>query len=589
MQLNQVDQAFHDTYKQLLAEGHLKESRTGVDILMLPAMTMKFDLSDGALPWPTTRGLRHRQSSTEMKWFISGESSIKYLRDNKNGIWDDWFIKGTDKYDEPTRRHLSTQERVILAAFKGLGADVLRAVKGRLASSGVDGMATLTVPIDAREAVTFNGLAPHCDFPALDKWLDDRLIARTVFLWPATSDSTRLSKDERYDIANGMGLIEGATPLNPDHYPFEMMLDLLGIPERRDVPQPVAFKKRLTRVRNDNTRVWERLCQAFDDNAGGELLDEQIQLWRGNAVVKAVPNEAQRDAMVKILDSAKIPAWPLLDADIGPGAYGPQWRHYKDTQLIPSDEWEMYKKQGYKWVTRINESEEFYDQIVVTREIDQLANVVKQLQTNPDDRRMLVVAWNPGLVWRAALPPCHLYFQFMTTCRPGQDVFDDLIGKDKWKAFAGNCYEDQGVALDEETFVNRFNNDLGFRSYTETHLKWDLYGIPTRDLHCLLVMRSSDTPLGTPFNVAQYSLLTHVIANVCGMQAKSLTWVGGDAHIYVNQVEGIQEQLSRNSHPESDPRITFKRKLKSIDEFTLDDVEFAGYQHRGFIDIPVAV
>lgn len=100
---------------------------------------------------------------------------------------------------------------------------------------------------------------------------------------------------------------------------------------------------------------------------------------------------------------------------------------------------------------------------------------------------------------------------------------------------------------------------------------------------------SSDTPLGTPFNVAQYSLLTHVIANVCGMQAKSLTWVGGDAHIYVNQVEGIQEQLSRNSHPESDPRITFKRKLKSIDEFTLGDVEFAGYEHRGFIDIPVAV
>lgn len=100
---------------------------------------------------------------------------------------------------------------------------------------------------------------------------------------------------------------------------------------------------------------------------------------------------------------------------------------------------------------------------------------------------------------------------------------------------------------------------------------------------------SSDTPLGTPFNVAQYALLTHVIANVCNMKAASLTWVGGDAHIYVNQIEGIQEQLSRESHPGSDPRISFKRKLESIDDFTLDDVEFTGYEHQGFIDIPVAV
>lgn len=457
MQLNAVDQAFHDTYKQLLAEGHLKESRTGVDILMLPAMTMKFDLSDGDLPWPTTRGLRHRQSSEEMEWFVSGNSSIKFLRDRNNGIWDDWFIKGTDEYDE-------------------------------------------TKP-------------------------------------------------------------------------------------------PVSLKKRLTRVSNKNQLVWDAICAAIDNNpvTGSEdLVDELVQIWVKTQFVKMVLPHRLRMQIIAILDTYGIPSYPLADADIGPGAYGPQWRNLKDTQLISEHLWKEYEAQGYEWVT-IVPSGKYYDQLVVTRTVDQLANVIEQLKTNPDDRRMLVVAWNPGLVWRSALPPCHLYFQFMTTCRPGQDVFDDLIGKDKWKAFAGNCYEDQGIALDEETFVNRFNNDLGFRSYTECHLKWDFYGIPTRDLHCLLVMRSSDTPLGTPFNVAQYALLTHVIANVCGMQAKSLTWVGGDAHIYVNQVEGIQEQLSRNSHPESNPRISFKRKFKSIDEFTLDDIEFAGYEHRGFIDIPVAV
>lgn len=354
MPLNAVDAAFHETYKQLLAEGHLKESRTGVDILMLPSQVMRFDLSDGKLPWASTRGLRHKQSSEEMEWFISGSSFIKFLRDRNNGIWDDWFIKGTDEYDE--------------------------------------------------------------------------------------------SKP------------------------------------------PVSLKKRLSRVSNKDSEKWTKIRLAIDDHAGSGVAVLTVPVWRDGKFVDTQLCAQQIVDVNQVLDSLEVPTHPLADADIGPGGYGPQWRHWKDTQLITEHLWPMYEKQGYKWVT-IVPSGAFYDQLVVTREVDQLANVITQLQTNPDDRRMLVTAWNPGLVWRAALPPCHLYFQFMTTYRPGQDVFNDLIDKDKWKAFNGNYYEDHGHGLDEETFVNRFNNDLGFRSYTECHLKWDFYDIPTRDLHCLLVMR----------------------------------------------------------------------------------------------------
>lgn len=540
MQLNQVDQAFHETYKQLLAEGHLKESRTGVDILMLPAMTMKFDLSDGALPWASTRGLRHRQSSEEMEWFISGSSFIKFLRDRNNGIWDDWFIKGTDEYKEPGERPCTFNERVEFAKVAGMGED--------LENFADFEMVRKKEPLPADFAVT---------------------------------DVVFLEGNDPWDFYE-----EEITQL-------QEWLTSKGVPTTKpNGVEPVSLKKRLTRVSNQQSEIWTKICWAIDDHApdGSPELDMVVQIWRKDKFVKHVPTARQAHDITKILDEHKVPAYPLADADIGPGGYGPQWRHWQDTQIIGHDLLSAYKAQGYTLRGTLGPvGHSGSDEYVVYREVDQLANVIEALKTNPDDRRMLVTAWNPAVVWRAALPPCHLYFQFMTTCRPGQDVFDDLIGKDKWKAFAGNCYEDQGIALDEETFVNRFNNDLGFRSYAECHLKWDFYGIPTRDLHCLLVMRSSDTPLGTPFNVAQYSLLTHVIANVCGMQAKSLTWVGGDAHIYVNQVEGIQEQLSRNSHPESDPRITFKRKLKSIDEFTLADVEFAGYEHRGFIDIPVAV
>jgi thymidylate synthase len=73
------------------------------------------------------------------------------------------------------------------------------------------------------------------------------------------------------------------------------------------------------------------------------------------------------------------------------------------------------------------------------------------------------------------------------------------------------------------------------------------------------------------------------------MEAASLTWVGGDSHIYVNQIDKIKEQLGRESAPGCDVRINFERELKEIDDFTLDAVSFTGYEHQGFLNIPVAV
>ena len=591
MHLNNVDRLFHETYQELLEGGFLKPSRTGVNILMKPAMVMTFDLSDDKLPWASTRGLRHKQSSEEMEWFISGESSIKFLRDRKNGIWDDWFIKGTDKYDEPVNRDLTLQERIILAAWKGLGELTAAAVKGRLASSGVGGTASLVVPISAKERVVFNGLADHCDLPAIGKWLDGHQIPRSVCLWPAIDGSNRLTQEERVQIATELGLMPGVTPLDPARYSTDMILDLLGIRERRDQPMPVSVKKRLTRVSKNNSELWTKICWAIDDYAGdgSPLTTDVVQIWRTDKFVKQVLTASQQVNVVKVLDQHKIPAWPLTDADIGPGGYGPQWRHWQDTQIIGPNDLAAYTAQGYKVRGTLGPvGHAGADEIVVSREVDQLANVINMLKTNPDDRRMLVTAWNPGLVWRSALPPCHLYFQFMTTHRPGQAVYDDLVANNRWAAFNEETLI-EGYGLTEQGFVEKFDKDLAFRAHVEKLMNQSWISIPVRDLHCLLVMRSSDTPLGTPFNVAQYSLLTHVIANVCNMKAASLTWVGGDAHIYVNQIDGIQEQLSRESHPDSDPRISFKRKLDNIDDFTLDDVEFAGYAHQGFIEIPVAV
>lgn len=156
--------------------------------------------------------------------------------------------------------------------------------------------------------------------------------------------------------------------------------------------------------------------------------------------------------------------------------------------------------------------------------IDQIARVIEQIKRNPDSRRHLVSAWNPAEVEDMALPPCHYAFQFY--------VAD---GK----------------------------------------------------LSCMFQMRSVDTFLGLPFNIASYALLTHMVAEQCGLQVQDLIWTGGDVHIYSNHLEQVKLQLSRQ--PYSLPQLVIKRKPDSIFEYQYEDFEFVNYEHHPGIKAPIAV
>jgi thymidylate synthase len=158
------------------------------------------------------------------------------------------------------------------------------------------------------------------------------------------------------------------------------------------------------------------------------------------------------------------------------------------------------------------------------RLIDQITNVIRQIRSNPDSRRHLVSAWNPAEVDQMALPPCHYAFQF---------------------------YVAQGK------------------------------------LSCMFQMRSVDTFLGLPFNLASYALLTHMVAEQCGLAAGDLIWTGGDVHIYLNHLEQVRLQLTREPYPL--PKLVIKRKPESIFDYRFDDFEFAGYQSHPSIKAPIAV
>ncbi|WMT89908.1 thymidylate synthase [Pelagibacterium sp. H642] len=158
------------------------------------------------------------------------------------------------------------------------------------------------------------------------------------------------------------------------------------------------------------------------------------------------------------------------------------------------------------------------------RHIDQISNLVEQIRNKPDSRRHIVSAWNPAEVDNMALPPCHCLFQF---------------------------YVAEGK------------------------------------LSCQLYQRSADIFLGVPFNIASYALLTHMMAEVTGLEVGDFVHSFGDAHIYHNHFEQAQTQLARTPKPL--PRLEIRTKRDSIFDFEFEDFEIVGYDPDPHIKAAVAV
>ncbi len=158
------------------------------------------------------------------------------------------------------------------------------------------------------------------------------------------------------------------------------------------------------------------------------------------------------------------------------------------------------------------------------KEIDQISNLINQIKKTPDSRRLIVSAWNVGEINKMKLPPCHCFFQFY---------------------------------------------------------------VADGRLSCQLYQRSADIFLGVPFNIASYALLTQMIAHVCGLECGEFIHTLGDAHIYTNHIDQVNEQLRRK--PKKLPQIKINPSVKSIFDFKYEDFSLEGYDPYPLIKAPVAV
>lgn len=234
-----------------------------------------------------------------------------------------------------------------------------------------------------------------------------------------------------------------------------------------------------------------------------ELQDKKIHIWDGNSTREFLDKNGFEDREV---------------GDLGP-VYGFQWRHFGADYKTCHDD---YTGKG----------------------VDQLNEVIERIRNNPNDRRIIMSAWNVVDIPKMALPPCHCFVQFY---------------------------------------------------------------VADGELSCQLYQRSADMGLGVPFNIASYALLTYMIAHVTGLKPGDFVHTLGDAHVYLNHVEPLKEQvktigstsLNQISNdlysfqitrtPKPFPSIRIKRTVDRIEDFTFDDFEIIGYNPHATIKMEMAV
>ena len=226
----------------------------------------------------------------------------------------------------------------------------------------------------------------------------------------------------------------------------------------------------------------------------GSRASEKTTIWTANATAPYWKDRAQ------------------YDGDLG-RVYGVQWRHWRTPVMHRADTY--LDDFGTRYNRRGN---------LHVKETDQLLDLIEGIKRDPNGRRHILSAWNPGELDQMALPPCHCFAQFY---------------------------------------------------------------VADGRLSCQMYQRSCDMFLGVPFNIASYSLLTHMIAQVCGLEVGEFVHVLGDAHIYLNHVEQVKEQLQREPFPA--PTLMLSPGINDITKFTMGDIVLHNYQCHESIAAPMAV
>lgn len=295
---------------------------------------------------------------------------------------------------------------------------------------------------------------------------------------------------------------------------------------------------------NNNVHIWDA-----DAYRNYKTKWEEGAKWCENVGTRSHLMLSKEEFIEKI---AKDDEFAAKWGELGMGTYGSTWRKYPYYAEKP--EFEYGSPTG---------AMEAYQ-----GEVDQLGRVVNKLKTNPEDRRILLDSWHAYWAENCTLAPCHVLYSFNTE----ELTTDERINL--WNA----KYPEKGIS-------EAIDLDPEMDAYITKCL--DSENFVKRRLNCLFYCRSQDAPLGTVWNWPSAALLTHMIAQVVNMAAGDLIWVGGNCHIYENQMDGIKEQLTRE--PRNLPSLWLNPEVKDLFKFKYEDIRIEGYDPHPAIKMPLSV
>ena len=275
-----------------------------------------------------------------------------------------------------------------------------------------------------------------------------------------------------------------------------------------------------------NTMVTELLWFLRGDTNIKYLVDNGCHIWNGDSYKRyervwnwdldePLPMEQFIERIKTDNEFSKI--W----GELGP-IYGKQWRQWGGLQDITDDDKPIY--------------------------LDQISNLINDLKTNPDSRRLMVNAWNVGELDRMVLPPCHYGFQVYTRKLTGEEMWDLLKKK-----------------VGEERFKSMVDDIVPFGGGLSEEL--ESYKIPKRAISLMWNQRSVDTFLGLPFNIASYGLLLEILAREVNMVPEDLIGNLGDVHLYSNHIEQAKEQINREP-------------FKNLPTLNFSPIQLAHFEHH---------
>jgi len=302
------------------------------------------------------------------------------------------------------------------------------------------------------------------------------------------------------------------------------------------------------------TMVVELLWFLRGDTNIKYLVDNDCHIWDGDAYKRYVKwaesseNQNNKNEIVKIpaskeyfinkikTDDQFAKKW----GDLGP-VYGKQWRSWYTRELrFRSDV--------------VGEPQSLPEFFEVKVPIDQIANLINDLKTNPDSRRLMVSAWNVGELDQMILPPCHYGFQ---------------------------VYTREMSVQERQKYDNHFDSLIG--EYPDHHITLDKRGVPRRAISLMWNQRSVDTFLGLPFNIASYGLLLMMIADEVNMVPDELIGNLGDVHLYLNHIEQAKEQIGREPYPLPTVHVRDGIFCSSVNDIILEN-----YQSHPTIKAPLS-